>query len=214
MVATAHYEATAAATSVLREGGNAVDAAVTAAFALGVCEASASGLGGQTMALIYLKDKKKTIALDGSSRAPHRVVPGKLEQKELLRGHRAATVPSTPAVLGYLLDTYGTLPLSRVLEPSIELAEIGFKITELNHDLVMREKKHLRAGSASIFFLKNGKAYPLGAVFRQPVLAATLRRLAGEGIEDFYQGEIACKIHEDMEANGGFIRDDDLAQIP
>jgi len=214
MVATAHFKATEAAADVLKDGGNAVDAAVTAAFALGVCESSASGLGGQTMTLLYLKDEKRTIALDGSSRAPHRVPPGEFKKKELLRGHRAATVPSTPAVLGYLLRTYGTVPLSRVLEPSIEMAKKGFRITELKHALIMRDIKYLRAGSASIFFLKNNKAYPRGAVFRQPVLAATLKRLAEEGIEDFYQGEIARRIHNDMKKNGGFIREDDLAQIP
>ena len=214
MVATAHFKATDAAASVLKDGGNAVDAAVTAAFALGVCEPAASGLGGQTMALLYLKEEKKTIALDGSSRAPHRVPPGELEKKELLRGHRATTVPSTPAVLDYLLRTYGTLTLSRVLEPSIELAEKGFRITELMHALSQREVKHLRAGSAAPLFLKNNKSYPFGGVFRQPVLAATLKRLAEKCVEDFSQGEIARDIHDDMVANDGFIRDDDLAQIP
>ena len=214
MVTTAHFKATEAAASVLKGGGNAIDAAVTAAFALGVCEPAASGLGGQTMALLYLKDRKQTIALDGSSRAPHRVPPGEFEKKELLRGHRAATVPSTPAVLGYLLRTYGTLPLPRVLDPSIDLAEGGYQITELMQALTQREVKHLRAGSAAALFLKNNKAYTFGANFRQPVLAATLKRLAAEGIEDFYHGEIARHIHDDMVANEGLIRDDDLAQIP
>jgi gamma-glutamyltranspeptidase/glutathione hydrolase len=213
-VATAHYKASDAAASVLKDGGNAVDAAVTAAFALSVCEPSASGLGGQTMAILYLKGRKQTIALDGSSRAPHRVIPGELKKKELLRGHRATTVPSTPALLGYLLNTYGTLPLADVIAPAIELAEKGYRITELNHSLVRREIKHLRSGSASRFFLKNNKAYPFGATFRQPVLAGTLKRLAEEGVEDFYQGQIARDIHEDMVENDGFIRDDDLAQIP
>jgi gamma-glutamyltranspeptidase/glutathione hydrolase len=214
MVATAHFKATEAAAKVLKDGGNAVDAAVTAAFALGVCEPAASGLGGQTMALLYLKDRRQTIALDGSSRAPHRVPPGEFEKKELLRGHRATTVPSTPAVLAYLLRTYGTFPLSRVLEPSIELADEGCRITGLMHALAQREVRHLRAGSAAALFLKNNKAYPFGAIFRQPVLAATLRRLSEEGVEDFYQGEIARHIHDDMAANEGLIRDDDLAQIP
>jgi gamma-glutamyltranspeptidase/glutathione hydrolase len=173
MAATAHFNATEAAASILREGGNAVDAAVAAAFALGVCEPAASGLGGQTMALLYLKERKQTVALDGSSRAPHRVPPGELEKKELLRGHRAATVPSTPAVLGYLIQRYGTLPLSRVLEPAIQMAEEGFRVTELMQALTQREIRHLRAGSAATLF-----------------------------------------IHDDMVANEGFIRDDDLAQIP
>jgi gamma-glutamyltranspeptidase/glutathione hydrolase len=214
MVATAHFKATEAAASALRDGGNAFDAAVTAAFALGVCEPAASGLGGQTMALLYLKDRKQTIALDGSSRAPHRVPPGELGKKELLRGHRATTVPSTPAVLGYLLSRYGTMSLARVLEPAIALAEEGYRVTELKHSLVLRELKHLKAGSASAFFLKNQRAYPFGATFRQPVLALTLKRLAGEGVEDFYQGQIAGEIHDDMVENDGFIRDDDLAQVP
>lgn len=214
MAATAHFNATEAAASILREGGNAVDAAVAAAFALGVCEPAASGLGGQTMALLYLKERKQTVALDGSSRAPHRVPPGELEKKELLRGHRAATVPSTPAVLGYLIQRYGTLPLSRVLEPAIQMAEEGFRVTELMQALTQREIRHLRAGSAATLFLKNNKSYAVGALFRQPVLAATLKRLAGQGVEDFYQGEIARGIHDDMVANEGFIRDDDLAQIP
>lgn len=81
MIATAHFKATEAAQAILAQGGNAMDAAITAAFALGVCEPAASGLGGQTMALYYNADGGKTIAFDGSSRAPHRVLPGELEKK-------------------------------------------------------------------------------------------------------------------------------------
>jgi gamma-glutamyltranspeptidase/glutathione hydrolase len=200
MVATAHFRATEAAQAILAQGGNAIDAAVCAAFALGVCEPSASGLGGQTMALFYYAETSKTIAFDGSSKAPHRVPPGELRKKELLRGHKATTVPSTPAVLAYLLKTYGTMSLSEVIRPAINLAEKGFKITELNHSLMQSRREHLKAGTASIF--------------KQPVLAETLKRIAQEGVEDFYQGEIAKEIHDDMVNNDGFIRDDDLAQIP
>ena len=114
MVATAHFKATEAAQSILAKGGNAIDAAACAAFALGVCEPAASGLGGQTMVLFYNAETRKTIAFDGSSRAPHRVPPGELRKKELLRGHKATTVPSTPAVLSYILKTYGTMTLSEV----------------------------------------------------------------------------------------------------
>jgi gamma-glutamyltranspeptidase/glutathione hydrolase len=214
MVATAHFKATEAARSILAKGGNAIDAAVCGAFALGVCEPAASGLGGQTMAMFYNAETSKTIAFDGSSRAPHRVPPGELRKKELLRGHKATTVPSTPAVLAYLLKTYGTMSLSDVLKPVINLAEKGYKVTELKHALMQRELKHLKAGTASKFFLKNGRAYKVGAIFKQPVLAETLKRIAEVGVEDFYQGEIARDIHDDMVKNDGFIRDDDLAQIP
>lgn len=214
MVATAHYRATEAAQSILAKGGNAIDAAVCAAFALGVCEPAASGLGGQTMALFYSGDTKKTIAFDGSSRAPHRVPPGELRKKELLRGHKATTVPSTPAVLAYMLQTYGTMTLSEVMAPAINLATKGFKITELKHTLMKNRLEHLQAGSAAPFFLDNGRAYKVGAIFQQPVVAETLERIARQGVEDFYQGAIARDIHDDMEKNDGFIRDDDLAQIP
>jgi gamma-glutamyltranspeptidase/glutathione hydrolase len=214
MVATAHFKATEAAQSILAKGGNAIDAAACAAFALGVCEPAASGLGGQTMVLFYNAETRKTIAFDGSSRAPHRVPPGELRKKELLRGHKATTVPSTPAVLSYILKTYGTMTLSEVMKPAINLAEKGFKITELMHALMQRELEHLKAGTASGFFLKNGRSYKVGAIFKQPVLAETLKRIAQDGVEDFYQGEIARDIHNDMIKHDGFIRDDDLAQIP
>jgi len=214
MVATAHYKATEAAQTILAKGGNAIDAAVTAAFALGVCEPAASGLGGQTMVLYYNKAFGKTIAFDGSSRAPHRVPPGELDKKALLRGYRATTVPSTPAVLSYLLSHYGTMDLKQALLPAITLAEKGYKVTELQHALTQREIKHLKTGTAGKFFLKNGRSYKVGALFKQPVLAKTLLRLAEYGIEDFYHGEIAQQIHVDMVKNDGLIRDDDLAQIP
>ena len=85
----------------------------------------------------------------------------------------------------------------------------------MQHFLTKRELKHLSAHSGRQLFLKNGKTtYPIGSVFRQPALANTLKRIADSGVEDFYQGEIARKFHEDMLANDGLIRDDDLAQIP
>jgi len=215
MVSSAHYLATAAGVEILKDGGNAIDAAVAVAFALGVCEPAASGIGGQSMLLIYDRDSGNTIALDGSSRAPHRVPPGEVEHEDLFRGHRATTVPSTPAVLAYALEHYGSLSLKRVLEPAIQLAEDGFPVTQLLHDLSKRELTHLRAGSAAPFFLKEGKhLYRIGNRFRQPVLAQTLRHLSNKGMIDFYQGDIAHLIHDDMEKNDGYMRLDDLAQIP
>jgi gamma-glutamyltranspeptidase/glutathione hydrolase len=166
------------------------------------------------MALFFSAQLGKTIAFDGSSRAPHRVPPGELDKKERLHGHRAATVPSTPAVLSYLLTHYGTMDLATVLAPVVALAQKGYKMTELQHALTQREIKKLKAGTAAQFFLKNNRAYKVGAIFKQPILAQTLRRIADRGVEDFYHGEIARCIHDDMLVNDGLIRDDDLAQIP
>jgi gamma-glutamyltranspeptidase/glutathione hydrolase len=116
--------------------------------------------------------------------------------------------------LSYAQSKFGKLQWSRVLEPAIDLAEGGCAVTRLQNSLTQRDVKHLQQGTARQFFLKNGKRpYPAGFVLRQPVLAQTLRRLATAGVEDFYQGEIANQINADMEANGGLLQLDDLAQI-
>jgi gamma-glutamyltranspeptidase/glutathione hydrolase len=215
MVATAQYRATEAGVQILEGGGNAIDAAVAAAFALGVCEPAASGLGGQTMMLLHDAESHRTIALDGSSRAPHRAAPGLLGPKERRRGYRATTVPSTPAVLAYALQRYGRLDLRSILRPAVVLAEDGYQITELQRALTRRERRTLRAHSGRAILLREGKrTYPVGSTLRQPALAATLRRLGRRGIESFYTGRIARAIEADMIQNDGLIRRDDLAQIP
>lgn len=216
MVATQHAEATRAGVAMLEAGGNAFDAAVAAAFALGVCEPAASGLGGQTMVLFHHAESRRTIALDGSSRAPNRATPELFRDPSVRHnGYTATTVPSTPAVLSYVLRKYGTKKLPRILEPSIHLAEEGFPVSDLLHRLTRREAKRLRSGPAAAFFLRDGqKAHPAGALLRQPVLAQTLRRLASGGVKEFYKGEMARQIQADMERNGGLLRRDDLAQVP
>jgi gamma-glutamyltranspeptidase/glutathione hydrolase len=215
MVSTAHYRATEAGVRMLSEGGNAIDASVAAALALAVCEPQASGLGGQTMILIHLADKRRTFAVDGSSRAPNRVSTEELNTRDRRRGYRAATVPSTPAVLGYVSRTYGTMRWDQLLDPAIELAEQGFEVTRLFNALTRRELRYLKVYNAGDVFLRDGKrAHPVGSSLRQPVLARTLARLGREGVEDFYLGEIAGRIHYDMVRNGGLIHDDDLARIP
>lgn len=218
MVSTAHPGATAAGVAALEAGGNAVDAAVWAALALGVCEPAASGLGGQTMMLVHLADESRTFALDGSSRAPSLATIDAFDNfpRERRRGHRATTVASSPAVYDYALERYGRLGVSEALQPAIHLAEEGYKVSELQGQLNRRERKHLlkSSGAASLFLRQGRLAYREGDTFCQPVLAATLRRLADVGFEDFYLGKIAQLIVEDMEQNGGFVRADDLALIP
>jgi len=214
MVSTQHYLATEAGVQMLAEHGNAVDAAVAAALALCVCEPAACGLGGQTAILVHLARTKKTFVLDGSSFAPYRVVPGSISKYERRRGYKAATVPTTPRVLAYVLNRYGTLPWSRVLEPAIELAENGFAVSELFHALSRRELRHLRRGTAAPHFLKSGRdPYRVGERLKQPALADCLKRLSRKGVDDFYTGRIARAIHRDMVRHGGLIRRDDLAQI-
>jgi gamma-glutamyltranspeptidase/glutathione hydrolase len=214
VVSSQHYAATEAGVRMLANGGNAVDAAVATAWALGVCEPAASGLGGQTFALVHTAGPKRTFVLDGSSFAPHRTIPNTLTAADRGRGYKATTVPTTPRTLDHARKMYGTLSASEVLQPAIELAEKGFDVSELLEKLTLRELAYLKEGTAAAFFLKYGtRPYRAGERLRQPVLAKTLKRLAERGIDDFYTGDIARSIERDMVAHGGLIRLDDLAQI-
>lgn len=217
MVSTAHFSATAAGVQMLEQGGNAIDAAVAAALALGVCEPAASGLGGQTMMLVHHRASGTTVAVDGSSRAPNRAVIDTFANlaADRRRGHLATTVPSSPATYAHVLERYGRLSWATVIEPAVVLATDGYEISVLQYRLTRRERRHLQSRSAGPLFLQDGRrARRAGTRFVQPALAATLRRLAERGYEDFYLGETARLIHKDMEANGGILRADDLAQIP
>jgi gamma-glutamyltranspeptidase/glutathione hydrolase len=214
MIATAHWAATQAGVETLEAGGNAIDAAVAAAFALGVCEPAASGLGGQTMMVVHHAESGRTIAVDGSSRAPNRATPGRLDAAQRRRGHASTTVPATPAALDHARSRWGRLPLSRILAPAIRLADGGVPVSELQHRLTQRELPHLRQSAAGAVFLRSDRPLAPGTVLRQPALAETLARLAKKGIADFYSGQIAKEIHADMQANGGLLHRDDLAQVP
>ncbi len=216
MVATASDPATSAGVRMLELGGNAVDAAVASAFCLGVTEPQASGLGGQSMVLLRhcRNGEPETIALDGSSRAPFEINPNQLPPRPLKLGLQASTVPSTPATLGYLLETYGTLPLDVVLKPSIAAAKYGFRISALQQRLLAREKVKLEDETVRSIFYKNGKPLNAGDLAYQPQLAACFEQMAKEGWRDFYLGGIAEKILVDMKRRSGYISRADLSQIP
>jgi len=215
MIATAFPDATQAGVEMLQHGGNAVDAACAAALALGVCEPQASGLGGQTMMLISMDGR--VLAIDGSSRAPSLAHVSGLYKNDRSYGYRATTVPSTPATLWYVNKTYGELPWETIVEPAIRLAEEGYKITPLQHRLQKRELKNfdkVDSQSGKNYFLKDGKPYSPGDIFRQPDLARVLTTLAEKGVKEFYLGMIAKQIDADMREHGGLLRYEDLALIP
>lgn len=214
-IATAFPQATEAGINMLRKKGNSVDAACAAALALSVCEPQASGLGGQTMMLI--SKGKKTVAIDGSSRAPSLCHVGAVYKRDRMSGYRATTVPSTLATLGYVQREYGSLPWSQIVEPALRIATDGYRITELQHRLLKRDIEKFRAiesQSGLHYFYNNGSPFQVGEVFKQPDLAALLIKIADKGIEEFYTGTTAKRIDADMRENGGLLRADDLALIP
>jgi gamma-glutamyltranspeptidase / glutathione hydrolase len=216
MVATAFPLATQAGVEMLAQGGNAVDAACAAALALGVCEPQASGLGGQSMALIHINGR--TVALDGSGRVPSLAHASLFKGNDQELGYRATTVPSTPAVLGRMNGIYGRLRWQTILEPAIRIAREGYRITALQHGLQERERPSFHqvpSQSGLRYFFKNSQEpFAPGDLFQQPELAALLEALADQGPEAFYTGRVASMVDEDMRVHDGFLRAEDLALIP
>jgi gamma-glutamyltranspeptidase/glutathione hydrolase len=219
MIATAHYLATAAGVEMLAKGGNAIDAAVAASLALGVCEPAGSGLGGMTVAVIHLAQQARnpvparTFVLEGVCRAPRRASPEGVRGRSRYRGHHVVAVPTNAAVLAAALSRYGSLRRADVFGPALRIAEQGFPLTTVQHDLIAVYRRPLRKWGAGRFFLDAAaQPLPAGSWMRQNALAATLRRLCDAGFEDFYHGEIARRISEDIQSHDGFLREDDLRE--
>lgn len=215
MVATQSSYATEIGKQVLKQNGNAVDAAVASALALGVCEPLASGIGGQTMLLIG--NEQKIIAIDGSSRAPSLAHASSIYKNDRSVGYRATTVPSTLATLWYVQKTYGQKNWQELLEPVIDLAKTGYPISALQERFLKRERANfekVESKSGIKYFFNNGEPYKEGEIFKQPELANLLTKIAEKGINEFYRGNTAKQIDADMRENGGVLRYDDLALIP
>jgi gamma-glutamyltranspeptidase/glutathione hydrolase len=217
MVVCGSPEAAKAGAAVLAAGGNAVDAAVVTAFALGSAEPVTSGIGGQAFILIRFADGR-TVAIDGSCVVPALADPAELQAVRnvgTVRGYKSVAVPGALAALAYTLERYGTIPLARALAPAIDIAEFGFHMntTELANVETYAAKLQ-RGGYLADTFLKGFTGFwPPEHVFCSGDLAATLRRIARLGPGEFYRGRIADEIEADMVANGGYVRKADLVQV-
>lgn len=210
-------EAAAAGARLLEQGGNAVDAAVAAALALGVSETEASGLGGQAWMVIHMTDGRD-IALDGSGKVPDLVKPEelqKLKDDDLLFGYKTVATPEAVAVLDQALRQFGTKSVAELMAPAIELADSGVRLTPhqqavlLSYGWRMRSNPTLR----DIFFDASLDEWEPEHLYCMDEVASTMRRLARHGFRDFYNGGIADAIDADMQANGGYLRKSDLARV-
>ena len=217
MVASSQPLATLAGVHMLMSGGNAVDAAVATAAVLGVVEASSIGIGGDAFCLFYSAKEKKIKALDASGRSPSAASlefcrkSGFNEMPQ--RGIHSVTVPG--AVHGWttLLNSYGTKRLGDVLQAAIRHAEEGFPVAELTAEQWKESEARLKADEgAALNYLTNGRTPRVGEIFRNLRMAATLKRIAVEGADYFYKGEIAKKIVRCSERLGGLFTTDDFAQ--
>jgi gamma-glutamyltranspeptidase/glutathione hydrolase len=201
---------------MLAAEGNAIDAAVAAAFALGSSDPGGSGLGGATWMLIRFPNGQ-SLVLDGTPHAPIGVDVQelqRLQRRDHLLGHRLAAAPTTVAVLDLAHSRYGRLRWSEVLKPAIEIAERGGRVTPTAHAFLGEyAPKVAESAVLSARLLRNGRPLPVGARARLPGLSWALRRLATHGGRDFYRGGIARMIESDMKAHGGYIRRIDLARV-
>ncbi len=209
MVASAHSLASQAGLELLRAGGNAIDAAAAAAFAVGVVEPNASGIGGEGMLVLYRADTREAVAVDYRSTAPATAAyPGKVPST----GHSAVAVPGTVAGLALAVEKYGTKSLAEVLAPAVRLARDGFVASPTLAGIVADSFEELSANAplASVF-CPDGLPVEAGAIVKNPDLAATLERIARDGPDVFYRGGIAAAIVTESAANGGFLSRSDLA---
>ena len=220
MVVSQRKVASEVGAKILREGGNAVDAAVATALALAVVLPRAGNLGGGGFMLIYSEELKKTVAIDYREMAPLQASRdmfldsnGNYDRKKAQFSLLSAGVPGTVAGLHYALKKYGTLSWEVVIDPAITLAEDGFVVP---HDLSSvlsnyRNRLTANAATARTYYKRNKVPYEAGEIIKLPDLAWSLKELKKQGPAAFYKGKIAEKIVAEMERNGGLITSEDLA---
>jgi gamma-glutamyltranspeptidase/glutathione hydrolase len=223
MVATDEQLGAQAGVEILKRGGNAVDAAVAVGFALAVVEPAAGNIGGGGFMLVRLADGR-TEFLDYREVAPGKATrnmyigaDGKLLPDAAVTGsvlgYRSVAVPGTVAGLELALKTYGTLKLAEVMAPAIRMAKEGFPVSEkLAHELNEEKSGLAQFPVSKHIFLNDGKMLHAGDTLRQPEFAATLQRIAKNGAAEFYRGETARVMIDDIARNGGIITLEDLAQ--
>ncbi len=215
MVATSQPLAVQAGLHVLQKGGNAVDAAVAAVATLGVTEPMSTGVGGDLFALVYSAKEREVYALNASGPAPRNASLSELREKGYERmpsdGIVSVTVPGALRGWETLLERFGTKPLKELLEPAIGYAERGFPVMEITSRRWQRSEEKLRRHPATAqTYLLEGRAPRPGEPFRNPSLARTLRAIAHEGVDAFYEGEIAQALVRESERLGGWLSLDDL----
>jgi len=215
MVASGHELASQAGVEVMRQGGNAVDAAVATGFALAVVLPEAGNLGGGGFMLLRLADghahfvdfREKAPA--AASRDMYLDAKGNVQPDASVVGYRAVGVPGSVAGLVYAEKKFGKLKLGQVMAPAIRLARQGFALSE-------RDARQLRDASLAEFaesrciFQRNGTYYEPGDTFKQPELARTLERIASDP-DSFYHGAMAKELAASIQTGGGLITTKDLA---
>lgn len=219
-IASAHPLATEAGIEVLKQGGNAFDAAIAVTSTLAVVEPYSSGIGGGGFYLLHDQNNNRQVMLDARERAPlkgHRDMylnaDGSVNHDLSMNGATSAGIPGIPAALDHLQKNYGKLPLSKTLKSAIQYAEDGFEVDKIYHRLAKFRLEVLqRYESSRSIFLRDGEIPEQGSIIRQNDLARTIRQLAEKGHDGFYQGEVADMLVKSVQKHGGVWSLQDLNQ--
>ncbi len=236
MVAAKSVEAAEAGATVLRSGGNAVDAAVTTAFVSGVVEPWMSGIGGGGFLVAHRPGEPSASVVEFPMVAPARATPemfplsgtgpdmalfgwaGVVDNANIV-GHRAVAVPGVVAGLALALERFGTISLANALAPAIEIAESGWLVTWSATKFITRDIANLSRFPETAKIFLDARGYPPftldgghPTMLRQRDLAATLRLIADQGPRVFYEGELAARILAELTANGSPFEASDFAQ--
>ncbi|MFB3111026.1 MAG: gamma-glutamyltransferase [Gemmatimonadales bacterium] len=216
-IATSQPLATAAGLAVLQRGGNAFDAAVTAAAVLNVVEPHMTGMGGDLFALFWSQSEQRLVGLDASGRAGALMTRDELlargRQSVPSNGAEAITVPGALSGWAALLEKYGTISLAEALAPAIRIASEGFPVTPIiAAQWGAADRKLARDPGARATYLINGERAPIaGEWFRNPDIAVSFQSIADNGPGVFYGGELGRKVVDGVRALGGFLTIEDLA---
>ena len=219
MVATEQELASNIGLNVLKAGGNAVDAAVAIGFALAVALPNAGNVGGGGFMMVYDAKTTKAVAVDFREMAPAAAsrnmyvdaATSKVIDGKSLYTHYAIGVPGTVAGLTHALQKWGSMPLARVMQPSIDLADKGYPVSETLAKVLRQETRNMGKWDATkAIFWKNGAPMKPGDLLVQKDLAHSLRLIARDGAKAFYEGEIAHKIAADMAKSGNAMTLQDL----
>ncbi|UJL48332.1 gamma-glutamyltransferase [Virgibacillus sp. NKC19-16] len=219
MVVTSHPLASEVGADVLKEGGNAVDAAVAIQFALNVNEPMMSGIGGGGFLMYYDAETEEVSAINSRERAPAGATPDMfldedgnvIPFQERVRSGKSVGVPGTLKGLETALDQWGTRSMDELLEPSIEMAEEGVEVNWVLADDIASNEEKLSNTAASEVFLPDGDPLEEGELLVQEDLADTFRLISEQGTDAFYDGEIGEALAEEVEKRDGSMTADDLS---
>jgi gamma-glutamyltranspeptidase/glutathione hydrolase len=216
MAATSHPLATQVALDIMRKGGNAIDAAIAANAALGLMEPTGNGIGGDLFAIVWDAGSGKLHGLNASGRSPRSLTREWLVEQGYTSippyGPLPVSVPGTVDGWFELHGRFGKLPMTDILQPAIDYARNGHPVHETIQHYWQRAVPRLSEypGFAEQMTI-DGRAPEVGEMWKNPNLANTLERIASEGRDVFYKGDIARVIGEYMQANGGFLSYPDMA---